>query len=121
RAINPLSVRGQIEGAVMQGLGQAMSEACVFGNGRMQNPTFLDYKIFSSLDAPKVEVHLVEREDDNGPFGAKGVGEPPIMPPVAAIANAVFDAVGVRIYDLPLTPEKVLRAIQKKTKADKKA
>jgi CO/xanthine dehydrogenase Mo-binding subunit len=116
RAINPLSVRGQVQGAVMQGLGQAMSEGYFFRNGRMQNAGFLDYKIFSSLDAPKVEVHLVEREDDNGPFGAKGVGEPPIMPPVALIANAVHDAVGVRIYDLPITPEKIMRAIQEKDK-----
>jgi CO/xanthine dehydrogenase Mo-binding subunit len=114
RAINPLSVRGQVQGAIMQGLGQALSEACLFVNGKMQNPSFLDYKIFSSLDAPKVEVHLVEREADDGPFGAKGVGEPPIMPPLASIANAVYDAVGVRIYDLPITPEKVLRAIQEK-------
>ena len=82
----------------------------------MQNAGFLDYKIFSSLDAPNVEVHLVEREDDNGPFGAKGVGEPPIMPPVALIANAVYDAVGVRILDLPITPEKIVRAIQEKNK-----
>ncbi len=116
RAINPLSVRGQIQGAIMQGLGQALSEGCFFKNGKMQNAGFLDYKIFSSLDAPNVEVHLVEREDNNGPFGAKGVGEPPIMPPVALIANAVYDAVGVRIYDLPITPEKIVRAIQEKDK-----
>jgi CO/xanthine dehydrogenase Mo-binding subunit len=116
KAINPLSLRGQIQGAVMQGLGQALSEAIVFGNGKMQNPSFLDYKIFSSLDAPKVEVHFVEREADDGPFGAKGVGEPPIIPPLAAMANAIYDAVGVRIYDLPLSPEKIAKAIRAKNK-----
>ena len=115
-AINPLSVRGQIQGAVIQGLGQALSEACIFKDGRMLNPTFLDYKIFSSLDAPRVEVHLVERAAHDGPFGAKGIGEPSIIPVPAAIANAVYDAVGVRICDLPLTPEKIHKAIREKTK-----
>ncbi|MBI4490094.1 MAG: xanthine dehydrogenase family protein molybdopterin-binding subunit [Deltaproteobacteria bacterium] len=115
-AINPLSVRGQIEGAVVQGLGQALSEACIFQNGRMLNPTFLDYKIFTSLDAPRVEAHLVEHAAEGGPFGAKGIGEPSIVPVPAAIANAVCDAVGVRILDLPITAEKVLMAIQEKDK-----
>ncbi|MFQ5684493.1 MAG: xanthine dehydrogenase family protein molybdopterin-binding subunit [Candidatus Binatia bacterium] len=115
-AINPLSVRGQIQGAVMQGLGQALSEACNFGNGKMLNPTFLDYKIFSSLDAPPVEVHLVEHPAEGGPFGAKGIGEPSIIPVPAAVANALYDAVGVRISDLPLTPEKVVKAILDKKK-----
>jgi len=115
-AINPLSVRGQIQGAVIQGLGQALSEACIFKDGRMLNPTFLDYKIFSSLDAPRVEVHLVERAAEGGPFGAKGIGEPSIIPVPAAIANAVYDAVGVRICVLPLTAEKIHKAIQEKPK-----
>ncbi len=116
-AINPLSVTGQIQGSVMQGLGQALSEACIFKNGRMLNPTFLDYKIFSSLDAPTVEVQLVEHAAGDGPFGAKGIGEPSIIPVPATIANAVCDAVGVRILDLPLTPEKVLMAIREKNKS----
>ncbi len=111
-AINPLSVRGQVQGSVMQGLGQALSEACVFKNGRMLNPTFLDYKIFSSLDAPRVEVHLVEHAAEGGPFGAKGIGEPSIVPVPAAVANAVYDAVGARIFDLPLSAEKILLALQ---------
>ncbi|MBI2998549.1 MAG: xanthine dehydrogenase family protein molybdopterin-binding subunit [Deltaproteobacteria bacterium] len=115
-AINPLSVRGQIQGSVMQGLGQALSEACTFANGKMLNPSFLDYKIFSSLDAPRVEVHLVEHAAEDGPFGAKGIGEPSIIPAPAAVANAVRDAVGVSIFDLPLTAERVLKAIQEKNK-----
>ena len=113
-AINPLSVRGQIQGSVMQGLGQALSEACTFANGKMLNPSFLDYKIFSSLDAPRVEVYLVEHAAEDGPFGAKGIGEPSIIPVPAAVANAVRDAVGVSIFDLPLTAERVLKAIQEK-------
>lgn len=115
-AINPLSVRGQIEGGVMQGLGQALSEYFTFRDGKIINPNFLDYKIPSSLDAPKIEVQLVEHMAEGGPFGAKGVGEPPIIPPPAVIANAVFDAVGARIYDLPLTPEKIVRAIRERKK-----
>ena len=115
-AINPLSARGQIQGSVIQGLGQALSEACVFKNGRMLNPTFLDYKIFSSLDAPRVEVHLVEHAAEGGPFGAKGIGEPSIVPVPAAVANAIYDAVGVRIFDLPLSAEKILLALQENGK-----
>ena len=113
-AVNPLSVRGQIEGGVMQGLGQALSEACTFTDGKMDNPNLLDYKIFSALDAPAVEVHLIQHPCASGPLGAKGVGEPPIIPPPAVIANAVFDAVGVRIHDLPITPEKIVAAIRAK-------
>ena len=115
-AINPLSARGQIQGSVIQGLGQALSEACLFKNGKMLNPTFLDYKIFSSLDAPRVEVHLVEHAAEGGPFGAKGIGEPSIVPVPAAIANAIYDAVGVRIFDLPLSAEKILLALQENGK-----
>jgi CO/xanthine dehydrogenase Mo-binding subunit len=115
-AINPLSVRGQVQGSVIQGLGQALSEACVFKNGKMLNPTFLDYKIFSSLDAPRVEVHLVEHAAEGGPFGAKGIGEPSIVPVPAAVANAVYDAVGARVFDLPLTAEKILLALQETDK-----
>ncbi|MBI4523836.1 MAG: xanthine dehydrogenase family protein molybdopterin-binding subunit [Deltaproteobacteria bacterium] len=115
-AINPLSVRGQIHGSVMQGLGHALSEACIFKDGKMLNPNFLDYKIFSSLDAPKVEVHLVERAAESGPFGAKGIGEPSIVPVPAAVANAIDDAIGVRLFELPLTAEKILAALQEKIK-----
>ena len=113
-AINPLSVRGQIEGGVMQGLGQALSEACTFDQGKMTNPNLLDYKIFSSLDAPEVEVHLIEHPCASGPLGAKGVGEPPIIPPPAVIANAVHDAIGVRIRELPITAEKICIALKQK-------
>ena len=116
-AVNPLSVRGQIEGGVMQGLGQALSEACTFTDGKMDNPNLLDYKIFSALDAPPVEVHLIQHPCASGPLGAKGVGEPPIIPPPAVMANAVFDAVGVRIHELPITPEKIVKALKARRSA----
>ena len=101
----------------MQGLGQALSEACTFTDGRMDNPNLLDYKIFSALDAPAVEVHLIQHPCDSGPLGAKGVGEPPIIPPPAVMANAVFDAVGVRIHDLPITPGEDRHRDQSQTSA----
>ena len=113
-AINPLSVRGQIEGGVTQGLGQALSEACTFTDGKMDNPNLLDYKILSALDTPSIEVHLIQHPCASGPLGAKGVGEPPIIPPPAVIANAVSDAVGVRIQELPITPEKIVTALKAK-------
>ena len=78
----------------------------------MDNPNLLDYKIFSALDTPSIDVHLIQHPCASGPLGAKGVGEPPIIPPPAAIANAVFDAVGVRIQELPITPEKIVTALK---------
>jgi CO/xanthine dehydrogenase Mo-binding subunit len=111
RAINPLSVHGQVQGAVAQGIGMALSEALIFHEGRVANAGFLDYKIPSALDLPAIETVLVEAPADDGPFGAKGVGEPPIVPVPAAIANAIFNAVGVRVTSLPITPEKLRRAI----------
>lgn len=113
-AINPLSVRGQIEGGVTQGLGQALSEACTFTDGKMDNPNLLDYKIPSALDTPSIEVHLIQHPCASGPLGAKGVGEPPIIPPPAVIANAVSDALGLRIQELPITPEKIVTALKAK-------
>jgi CO/xanthine dehydrogenase Mo-binding subunit len=76
------------------------------------NPSLLDYRIPTALDVPKIEAVIVETEDPEGPFGAKGVGEQPTNPTAAAIANAVYDAIGIRIKSLPLTAEKVLRAIK---------
>jgi len=111
RAINPLSVEGQVQGAVAQGIAMALSEGLVFRDGRVANAGFLDYKIPSSKDLPLIETVLVESPSGDGPFGAKGVGEPPIVPAPAAIANAIFNAVGVRVTSLPITPEKLRRAI----------
>ncbi|MCH8883343.1 MAG: xanthine dehydrogenase family protein molybdopterin-binding subunit [SAR324 cluster bacterium] len=113
-AINPVAVEGQIHGAVVQGVGMALSEELIFRDGRMANPNFLDYKIPSATDVPPIEAVLVERPAADGPFGAKGIGEPPIVPVQAAIANAIHAAVGVRVDTLPITPERLRRAIRER-------
>jgi CO/xanthine dehydrogenase Mo-binding subunit len=116
-ALNPSSVEGQIQGGVVQGLGYALSEEMKFdSNGRLMNPHLLDYKLPSILDVPTVKAVLIEEALASAPtpYGAKGVGEPPIVPTAAAVANAIYDAVGVRIRSLPLTPEKVLKALKEK-------
>jgi CO/xanthine dehydrogenase Mo-binding subunit len=118
-ALNPLAVEGQIQGGAVQGLGYALSEEMKFdSNGRLMNPHLLDYKLPSILDVPKVKTVLIEEPISAAttPYGAKGVGEPPIVPTAAAVANAIYDAIGVRVYSLPLTPEKVLKAIREQKK-----
>jgi CO/xanthine dehydrogenase Mo-binding subunit len=110
-SLNPTMLEGQIQGGVTQALGQALMEETKFSNGRIANPSFLDYKLPSSHDTPPIAVILVEVSDATGPFGARGIGEPPIIPTAAAIANAIFHATGVRIQELPLTPEKILKAL----------
>jgi len=111
RAINPMYVEGQIAGGIHMGLGYALTEELQVQEGRVRNPVFLDYRLPTALDMPEIEIHIVETNDPEGPFGAKGVGEMGVTPTAAAIANAVYDAVGVRITSLPITPEKVLRAL----------
>jgi CO/xanthine dehydrogenase Mo-binding subunit len=113
-AINPSAVEGQIEGGVAQGVGYALWEAEVFEEGKMINPTFSDYGMPTAMDLPAIETVVMETCPGDGPFGAKAVAEPPTVPTAPAIANAVYDAVGVRIKDLPLTPEKVYRALKEK-------
>lgn len=114
-AINPMAVEGQIEGGVVMGLGYALLEEYQYDQeGSMLNANFLDYKMPTALDVPPIEVVIVEKPSEKGPFGCKGVGEPPCIPTAAAIANAVYDAVGVRIKELPVTPEKVLKALGEK-------
>jgi xanthine dehydrogenase molybdenum-binding subunit len=112
KAINPMAVEGQIEGGVAMALGYTLTEELQVKEGRVLNPSFLDYRVPTALDVPKIEAVIVETEDPEGPFGAKGVGEQPTNPTAAAIANAVYDAIGIRIKSLPLTAEKVLRAIK---------
>lgn len=115
RAINPLAVEGQIEGGVVIGLGYGLTENVVLdSHGNVVNPSFLDYKIASIRDLPKITPIIVESQDALGPFGAKGVGEPGLVPTAPAIANAIYDAVGVRITDLPVSAEKVLTAMKDK-------
>jgi len=109
-AINPMLAEGQIEGAVAMGIGYAMTERLVEDKGNIVNPNFSDYKIPNILDVPKIEVFLVGEKAKDGPFGAKGLGNPGVALPAPAIANAIEDAVGIRIKDLPITPEKVFFA-----------
>ncbi|MFQ5398722.1 MAG: xanthine dehydrogenase family protein molybdopterin-binding subunit [Anaerolineae bacterium] len=114
RAINPMAVEGQIEGGAQMGLGYALTEEVVVKDGRVLNPDFLDYRLFTTADMPKIETFIIETDDPGGPFGAKGVGEMGGTPTAAAIANAIYDAVGVRMTQLPMTPERVLAALDKK-------
>jgi carbon-monoxide dehydrogenase large subunit len=107
KAINPMTCVQQLEGAMAMGLGCALTEEIVLEKGKTLNPTFLDYRICSALDIPELKAHLVEVFHPDGPFGAKGVGEPALAPTAAAIANAVRDAIGIRFKALPLTPEAV--------------
>lgn len=116
KAINPLSVEGQLEGGTVQGIGFALYEDFAVDpvTGKTITDSFASYKIPSILDIPEIDVILVEEEVPSGPFGAKGVGESGLVNVAPAIANAIYDAVGVRIHSLPMTPEKVLKALQEK-------
>jgi CO/xanthine dehydrogenase Mo-binding subunit len=115
RAINPASVAGQVEGGVVQGIGYALYEEMVWDTGRVANPSLMDYKIAGTMDAPpRINTILIEEPDETGPFGAKGIGEPPIVGIAPAIANALTHATGVRLKQLPMTPERVLNALQEK-------
>lgn len=116
QAVNPMSVEGQIQGGMSGGLGYALSEEILYAAGRAANDSLMDYRLPTAVDVPAIEPHIVEYLDDEGPFGAKSAGELPIVPTAGAVANAVYDAVGVRITDLPITPEKVLRAIRERQK-----
>jgi CO/xanthine dehydrogenase Mo-binding subunit len=109
RAINPLAVEGQMQGGSVQSLGMALTEGLLFdpASGRLTNPSLLDYRKLTAADLPNIETIIVEVPSPAGPFGARGVGEPPIIPAPAAIANAVQDATGVRITELPISPERV--------------
>jgi len=114
RAINPMSVEGQIEGSASQGIGYALSEEYLFGSdGCLLNDGFRDFRMPTALDHPEFDVVLIEDGKDSGPFGAKGVGEPGLIPTAAAIANAVYDAVGVRCRQLPITPERLIREMHR--------
>ena len=112
-AINPALVEGQIHGGVTQGLGWALFENMVYDeNGQLLTSNLMDYALPHSYDVPNISTILVEVPSDLGPFGAKGVGEPPVVPVGAAIANAVYDAVGARVTQLPITPERLFTALQ---------
>ena len=116
KAINPKNVEGQIEGGTVQGIGMALMEEQVIKEGITLNPDLTGYLIPTSIDIPHFTTRLVENEDSGGPFGAKGIGEPATIATSPAIANAIYDAIGVRIFDLPITPEKVLKVLKKNRK-----
>jgi 4-hydroxybenzoyl-CoA reductase alpha subunit len=114
RALNPLLAEGQVEGSVYMGVGEALMEAQVFRKGLHKQPSMLDYKSPTTLETPDIHTILVETDDPEGPFGAKEAGQGPLLPVIPAIANAVYDAVGVRVDEIPITPEKILRGLELK-------
>ena len=115
-AINPMAVEGQVEGAVVMGMSETLLEDEVFNStGKMRNPDLHNYLIATSADIPAIESYIVDSYEPAGPFGAKEVGEGATLPVLGAIANAVADAIGVRIFELPITPERVLNAIKSKS------
>ena len=116
RAINPMACEGQIEGSIAQGIGLGLMEEVLYKDGTMANPNFLNYRIPTALDMPPIRSVLVEPIDPAGPFGAKGVAEPAMTPTAVCIANAVYNAVGVRIKELPITPDKILAALKAREK-----
>jgi len=114
RAINPMLLEGQIYGAAAMGTGYALTERLILEKGEVMNANFRDYKILTAKDVIPVEPVIVEVIDQDGPYGAKGIGEPGCVPTAPAIANAIYDAIGVRVKDLPITPEKIVKALREK-------
>jgi 4-hydroxybenzoyl-CoA reductase subunit alpha len=112
RALNPLLVEGQVEGSIYMGLGEVLMEEQVFRKGVHKAPSMLEYKSPTTLETPEIHTILVETDDPEGPFGAKEAGQGPLLPVIPAVANAVHDAVGVRIDETPISPEKVLKALE---------
>jgi len=111
RVLNRLGIEGQIEGGIVMGQGYALTEEMIVEGGVVKNPAFRDYKLVTAPEIPEMDVHFIETMDGEGPQGAKGVGEAPAICVAAATANAIHNATGVRIYELPFTPEKVYRAL----------
>jgi CO/xanthine dehydrogenase Mo-binding subunit len=112
KAVHPGYVEGQMQGGAAQGIGWALSEEYFFNDrGQMMNPTFLDYRIPTILDLPMIDTVIVEVANSGHPYGVRGVGENPIVAPLAAVANAVSHAAGVRMDSLPMSPGKVLEAL----------
>lgn len=117
RAINPRGVEGQIEGGIVQGLGQALMEDYQLDRGHTTTHGFSKYILPTSLDIPQINTMLVEDRDPRSPLGAKGIGEPALVPTAPAIMNAIYDAIGVRITALPATPESILQGLEEKKSA----
>jgi CO/xanthine dehydrogenase Mo-binding subunit len=113
KAVFRPGIEGQIHGGVAMGLGYALSEEVIFSNGKPLNDSFLDYRLPTMLDVPEIIPVIVEKENPRSPEDIRGVGEPTTIPTAAAVANAVYDAVGTRVNHLPLTPEKVYWALKR--------
>ena len=112
KAIHPAYVEGQLQGGVVQGIGWALNEEYIYNKeGKLDNPGFLDYRIPVCSDLPMIDTILVEVPNPQHPQGVRGVGEVPIVPPLSAIANAIYNAIGTRFYSLPMSPPKVLEKI----------
>ena len=116
RALNPVSVEGQVIGSVWMGMGQALTEEMIWKDGLLMNPGLLEYRSPSSVESPEVEAIIVESIDPEGPFGAKESSEGSLAATIPAIANAIYDAVGIRLHESPFTPERVLAALRAKNK-----
>lgn len=114
RAINPMAVEGQLEGCMAMGLGAALAEEMIMEEGRCLNPSFLEYRLPLACDVPPVESVIIDTIDPLGPFGAKEAGEGAIISVAPAIANAICDALGIRIREIPIGPEKVLKALEER-------
>jgi 4-hydroxybenzoyl-CoA reductase subunit alpha len=117
RALNPVAVEGQVIGSVWMGMGQALTEEMVWKDGLLMNPGLLEYRSPSSIESPEVEPYIVESVDPEGPFGAKECSEGALAATIPAIANAIYDAVGIRLHESPFTPERVLAALRAKKNA----
>ena len=114
RAINPRLAEGQVEGATINGISYALHENYIFSDkGRMMNDSFWDYKIFTAPDIPEIHTIVVDSEEQTGPYGAKSVSEIGLNGPAPAIANAIYDAIGIRLFKTPFTPDKILRELKK--------
>ncbi len=113
KALNPLAVEGQIQGCIQMGLGQVMGEELRYYQGLILNANFTDYRIPTALEAPEMDISIVESNDKEGPYGAKEAGEGPIHPVLPSIANALHDALGIRLFELPITPEKILKQLHR--------
>jgi len=120
KVVNPMLIKGQIDGGIAQGVGFGCLEELVYKDGAVANPNLTDYILPTSMDMPEIISETVERFDPSGPYGAKGIAEPALLPTASAIANAIYDAVGVLICDLPITPEKVYMALKEKKAAEAK-
>ncbi|MDH5330204.1 MAG: molybdopterin-dependent oxidoreductase, partial [Aquincola sp.] len=120
RALNPMAVEGQVQGAVWMGLGQALAEETQYHEGLMLRANFLDYRIATAAESPPIDVTLIESIDPLGPFGAKEASEGGLLSTAPAVAAAVFDAIGVRVHDLPITPDRLLKMVTQRRREAKR-